>query len=128
MQKAHRRGTACEYIAAAHFANQGWTIFWTPNGISPCDFIMRRKGITKGVQVKSAAWHEKGRTRYLRASLRSRKAYVKSDFDFLVVVDPQSRLWSIPFGSLPDTALLYLEKERDGDVDKYEWEQWLIKT
>ncbi len=128
MHIAQRRGAACEYAAAAYFASQGWTIFWTPNGINPCDFIMRRDGETKGVQVKSASWLEKGGTRYLRSSLRSRRTYVESDFDLLVIVGPAGRIWSIPFGYLPGTATLYLEKERDGEVEQYEWERWLIKT
>ena len=128
MHDSHNRGAACEYTAAAHFASQGWTIFWTPNGSNPCDFIIRKRGETKGVQVKSAAWVEQGGVKYLRASVSPSRPYVSSDFDLLAIVGPSERIWTIPFEHIPETSTVYLEKKKDGEVETYEWDQWLTKT
>lgn len=128
MYVSQRRGAACEYTAASVFSDLGWTVFWTPTGSSPCDFLINREGKTKRVQVKSASWMEQGGTRYLRASIRARRRYTKTDFDLLVVVAPDGRVWSIPFGFLPKTAMLYLEKDKSGVLHKYGRERWLIKT
>ena len=126
MYVSHRRGAACEYTAAAYFSSKGWTIFWTPSGATPCDFLIRKDGETQAIQVKSAALRQQGQTRYLRACIQSKRPYVSSDFDLLVIVGPAGRIWAIPFEKLPNTATLYLEKIKDGETETYGWEQWLI--
>ena len=81
MHESQRRGAACEYIAAAEFSSQGWTIFWTPTGSSATDFIIDKRGETFRVQVKSASWIIQGGSEYLRASVRARRKYTKDDYD-----------------------------------------------
>lgn len=128
MYASQRRGASCEYMAAAVFSDLGWTVFWTPTGSSPCDFIINRGKETKRVQVKSASWMEQAGTRYLRAFIRPRRRYTRDDFDLLVAVAHDGRVWSIPFRSLPKTATLYLEREKGGTLHRYGRGRWLIKT
>ena len=124
------RGTASEYAAAAAFSNEGWTVFWTPTGSSVCDFIVVRGEMTMKVQVKSAGWYTKGKSKYLRASLSTQnRAYEQGDFDIYAIVDKiDDRIWCIPFADAPKTSLMYLEKKVNGVVSGYGWEQWMIQT
>ncbi|QDP57803.1 MAG: hypothetical protein Unbinned7358contig1001_29 [Prokaryotic dsDNA virus sp.] len=125
MHPHHRKGSAAEYMAAAYFSSQGWELFWTPTGTSPCDFVMVKGEETKRVQVKAAGvWTKSGST-YTRVRLGGNNTYKPGDFDILAVVEGPSRMWIIPFEELPGKATLYLEKvggafERDYGWGKYE--------
>ena len=126
MHESQRRGAACEYIAAAEFSKRGWTIFWTPTGSSAADFLIDKKGTTLKVQVKSASWSEQGGSKYLRAGVKARRKYTKDDYDLLVVVDPDERIWSIPFEEVPKTSSIYLEKNQGEIITGYGYEKWII--
>jgi len=128
MHLAQYRGASSEYKAAALFSSQGWSIFWTPNGFSSCDFIMISGGEIKKVQVKTAHWCTRNNSRFLRSTIRASKEYIASDFDLMIIVDPDGRMWAIPYEHIPTTSNIYLEKRKDGEVVDYGRSKWMVKT
>lgn len=127
MHSNHRRGAVSEYTAAAAFSQQGWEIFWPPSGSGAADFVAVRDDESCRVQVKTARWMEKARSRFLRATIKTpTRTYKSGDFDYLAVVAPDGRVWVIPFDELPDTTLIYLERHRNGEVHHYERDKWIV--
>tara|TARA_R100000808_G_C2140275_1_gene148078 strand:- start:498 stop:881 length:384 start_codon:yes stop_codon:yes gene_type:complete len=118
-----RTGSANEYRAAAYFAEKGWEVFWPPTGKSPCDFVVVRNEETKRIQVKTASNWSQGNSDYIRVQLP--QTYQPGDFDLLVAVAKEGRMWIIPQDKLPQTASLYLEKEGGYDRD-YGWGEYEV--
>lgn len=72
------RGTAChttgmltEYLAAAYYTQQGYTVCWPMVTQSAYDFIAEKDGVFKRVQVKTPTWSKAGYYLFLQCRLGS---------------------------------------------------------
>tara|TARA_R100000655_G_C2942914_1_gene185992 strand:+ start:452 stop:841 length:390 start_codon:yes stop_codon:yes gene_type:complete len=120
----YNKGAVSEYRAAAYFGEQGYEIFWNPTNGLRYDFIaFGDEGAIK-VQVKTASWLNQNGSKYLRASIRPKRPYKKGDFDFLVLVAPDRRLWVIPYDDVPKRSYVYLERiDNTGQRKEGRWTQ-----
>jgi hypothetical protein len=110
-----------------HFLGHGWEVFWPVTGSSPCDLVAVRGPEVMRLQVKTASWHTKGGSRYLRTKIQTMRKYKVGDFDYLAAVDNLGRIWNIPQKELPDTSYIYLRRtNKKQDIKTYGWDKWLL--
>lgn len=129
MYKNHRKGSRAEYIAAAHFAKEGWEVYWSPNNLGAADFIVSRGSTNLRVQVKYAGLWTRGSKVYQRVSLSKSNGelYEPTDYDVLAAVGEGEDLWIIPYRDLPKTKTLYLHRDDGEGGNVYEWEKYKVK-
>ena len=99
---AQKTGTYIEMVAATYFSSLGNDIYWPLPGHTKADFIRDTGDTLLKVQVKKATWSTNGYYKYLQARLTSRNKnpnpkYKKGDFDEVVFVDDELRIWVAPF-------------------------------
>jgi len=119
LNKTHLVGQANELLAATHFAEQGYIIYWPAATQSKCDFVIERDGKLQKVQVKTAAWNKPKNSpfKYLQCRLVSRNNYgyksfyTKGDFDIIVFVSPEKRMWACYYEDIKELTSVCLDSD-----------------
>jgi hypothetical protein len=130
----HKSGSHAELVAASYFASLGNDIFWPLPGHTKADFIRDNQGTLLKVQVKKASWSPSGYHRYLQARLTSRNKnpnpkYIKGDFDEVVFVDDEERIWVAPFDDIEGLTSVCLDGTKEGYKTKsnlYDPDKWRV--
>lgn len=96
--KTHSKGAWCEYLAAHHFLEQGYQVFWPSIQQGSVDFIVERGRRLDRMQVKKASWQgtPQNGNKYLQVVTTNNDKEYTDQYDFLVVVDDVKRIWIIP--------------------------------
>lgn len=102
MNDKHMSGLAAEFQAAAYYVKQGYEIYWPMHSQSRADFLIHKDGEYKKIQVKKATWSQTGPYKYLQSRVSTRNKgskplYEEGDFDFIVFVEDEGRMWIMPF-------------------------------
>ncbi len=102
MNEKFTTGLASELKAASYYATLGYEIFWPMHTQSRSDFLILKDNEYQKIQVKTATWSQTGPYKYLQARVSTRNKYSKplyhkGDFDIIFFVEPNGRMWSMPF-------------------------------
>lgn len=137
MDHSHLKGLANELLAANHFAEQGYQIYFPLATQSKCDFIIERDSKLQKVQVKTAAWNKPPRSphKYLQCRLVSRNQqgykgfYKEGDFDVIVFVSPEKRMWTCYYEDIAGLTSVCLDSDNPYykvRTDKYNPSSWKV--
>lgn len=135
MDHTHLQGLANELLAATHFAEQGYQVYFPMATQSKCDFVIERDNKLLKVQVKTAAWNRAGRYNYLQCRLVSRNQmgykgfYQKGDFDVIVFISPEKRMWTTFYEDIEGLTSVCLDSDNPNykiRTEKYNPSSWKV--
>lgn len=131
----HKTGYISEQIAALHFAERDYIIYWPNHSQSSCDFIACKDEEIIRVQVKSAYWSKnKNNKQYLICTVRKGHGqssnYSRKECDMIFIVF-ENRKWIIPIKELSNEHGITLDrkqpKERNWKSSNKDWSLYEVK-
>ena len=125
-------GLSTELYVASWYSEKGYAVYWPLSTQSRCDFIIEKDDVFQKIQVKKATWSKTGPYKYLQCRLKNRNKhaswYTEGDYDLIVFVDDQKRMWIAPFDEVNNLISVCLDGTKPGyksRSDKYDPSFWL---
>lgn len=134
MQDNFYTGAATEAFVASYFLENRYAVYWPALTQSRCDFVIEKDGTFQKVQIKKATWSKTGKYRYLQCRLMNRnvhsKWYEKGDYDLIVFVDDDKRMWIARFEEVNHLVSVALDGSKEGYVPQtmgYDPREWRVR-